>query len=218
MITYEVTLSFSSGTFEDVLLQDDLERGLAFFGEATLRSSSGITSDLDGGFQEALTKLAFRNIGKGQANQGRRLQLNLGNLKVTQAKASDLEEIQFRYSAIVLNVPNNQAEQRNNLDNLARLTASGPNNAQYNVSASARVRIVESELSLNIWPEQILVKPTDTVTLTLHLSHHVDSNTSAFDLELTITLPEQLSYIPDSLTWLGEGKRPNYIIDSIVVK
>jgi LPXTG-site transpeptidase (sortase) family protein len=80
--------------------------------------------------------------------------------------------------------------------------------------SAPQVTILEPTLSLSKAASPIVGLPGTVITFTLAVAHTGASDTDAFDLVLTDTLPAGLTYLPGSLAWTGVGAAPSSLDDT----
>jgi LPXTG-site transpeptidase (sortase) family protein len=204
ILTYEIVLNLPPGTITNVVLTDQLDRGLAFVDCLSITpSSSNIETSLPGGFGAAcspnptsptLGNPAIQATGAADEDQGRTIVFDLGDMTNTNDPATGSDEtLTIRYTVVVI-------------DNLANARGLALNNAVLwqwdtgSLSTSAGdATIVEPTLTLEKTAAPRIVPPGTPITFTLTVGHAASSDSDAFDLVLTDVLPPQLSYVPGSL-------------------
>lgn len=204
VLTYSVSLVIPPGTREGLTLTDVLDRGLAFRTCLSIIPSSPSLTTTRGDFDTICTtpSVAEEPPGSGDpADQGRRVTFDFGD--VTNPDPSG-ESLTVRYEAVVLN--NGENERGVPLNNRAQwgwtdgsLEALGP-----------PVTIVEPSLTLSKSASPTVATPGTAITFTLTVAHAEGSDSDAFDVTLTDTVPSGLSYIPGSLTFIS-GQTPTSI-------
>ncbi|MFN0070036.1 MAG: beta strand repeat-containing protein [Chloroflexota bacterium] len=185
VITYQVTITIPETTLPGSQLTDTLPTGLAFVAIDSLVASPSIsTSNLNGFGPGAGSVLDTAQAGltAGAAT------FNFGTLTNTDSNNGTNETIVITYRVVVLNHVNNVRGQTRT--NSASFTST--NSPAANASATA-LTIVEPTLQLGKTVSPLTtVDAGDTITYTLTVNNSAPSNTSAFDVVLTDTIPSPL--------------------------
>ena len=209
IVTFEVTISLPNGTFPALMLEDKLDRGLAFVAVESVKASNGLQTNVQGGFAHMAQNATISNLGEEKDDQGRRLRINLGDLS-----SDGTNSIRLVYGAVAINSDSNHNGDGSRLGNNAHLMVDGA----LIDTATAQAYIVEPFLDFNLTADPPFGDPGDTIHFTLKVTHrnhaHSASNADALNPQVTITLPEDLTYVPDSLRWSEIDRKPARVNDS----
>jgi LPXTG-site transpeptidase (sortase) family protein len=206
ILTYEIVLNIPPGSIAAVQLEDVLDRGLAFVDCSSITASSGnLTTTLAGGFSSACNPdtlnpptgnpqvLPEPSSSTTDEDQGRRILFDLGNITNTNSFGGADETLTIIYTAVVIDNESNRRGSR--LNNAVHWTWSS---GELSESAN-EAEIVEPTLTLTKNAAPRITAPGSPITFTLMVAHAASSNSAAFDLVLTDTLPPELTYIPATL-------------------
>ncbi|MCJ7512385.1 MAG: sortase, partial [Anaerolineales bacterium] len=195
ILTYQLELTIPQGTMTSAALTDVVDLGLAFVRCVSLTPSPGLTTIPAGAFAAACASptVAEEPAGSGAAeDQGRRVTFNLGSMTSAGPGVATLTLI---YEAVVIDNPGNVRGV--NLNNGVTWTWVG---GQL-IESAPDVSVVEPTLTLAKDATPRSVPPGGLVTFTVTVNHPAPpSNSPAFDLELTDTVPLGMTYVPGSLT------------------
>lgn len=200
-LTYDLVLTIPQGTMTSATLTDILDLGLAFVTCEEATVSGGLTTSLPGGFAAVCDLPANPTVTAeppgGVANQGRRVTFTLGTLANPGPASATLT---LRYTAVVIDNPENVRGVT--LNNRVMWDWVG---GQLVESASDAV-VVEPTLTLAKDADPHSVPPGGVVTFTLTIANvSPPSDSPAFDLILTDTVPAGMTYVPGSLAASGGG-------------
>jgi LPXTG-site transpeptidase (sortase) family protein len=201
ILTYELVLNVPQGTMTSVVLTDILDLGLAFETCQDPVATGGLATSLPGGFTDVCNLPANPAVAAeppgGVADQGRRITFDLGALSNPGPASATLT---LRYTAVVLDNP----------ENVRGLSLN--NRVTWNwvggqlIASAADVVLVEPTLTLAKDAVPRTVPPGGVVTFTLTIANVAPpSDSPAFDLVLTDTVPVGMTYVPGSLTASGGG-------------
>ncbi|HEY9075989.1 MAG TPA: sortase [Anaerolineaceae bacterium] len=192
ILTYSVSLVVSPGSIEQVVLVDTLDRGLAHLGCDSITTTAGLSAspnDLASICANAV--ISTEPPGSSDpVNSGRVLSLNFGTL--TNSSSGDIT-LSVQYRAVVLD----------SLENTRGATLR--NNAQWTWRGgdlrliTPPVTIIEPKLAVAKGAEPTVASPGTVITFSITVSHAVGSNSPAYDVVVTDTLPDNLIYVPGSL-------------------
>ncbi|MDO9084700.1 MAG: sortase [Anaerolineaceae bacterium] len=190
IIEYTVTVKLPEGITNAVVLTDQLDAGLVYIGCDSITPSSGISTDLSGGFSSACNDPTNPTV----TNQGRSIIYTLGNLSNSDTDNSVDDTITFVYRAIVINsLGNNPGTNLNNDVTLAWDGGSASDSAD-------NVSIVEPFLQVNKTANPATgVDAGDTITFNVAVSHTGQSGTDAFEAHIR----DDLSALPFTITALN---------------
>ncbi|MEM1081530.1 MAG: hypothetical protein AAGH65_08100, partial [Pseudomonadota bacterium] len=203
-VTYQFTVVFPEGTSVDAVVTDQLpintsvlevvsSRVVSIGGNTTNGQTSG--GNLSGASLPAIGS-AGANSDTNADTFGDRVTWNLGSVLNTPDGVVDVnDEITFEVVAVVLDQKLNQSGVNDQL-NEATLTTS-----MVTISGTAPVSLVEPEVDILKTvtdPADGFVDAGDTVTVLLNIDHTDASTADAFNLFVTDTLF-------DGLSWVGDG-------------
>jgi len=208
ILTYEVRFQVKAGQqIADLIFSDVLDEGLAFVAcDEVNASAEGLVSSR-GEISGLCTSAVISAYPPGSSEpqqRGRYMTLDFGNLNNPTEKDIDLI---IRYRVVVLNSSANVRGKL--LNNQAEWKWDGGS-----LSMQAReVRIVEPTLTVVKTVDPDVGLPGATVTFRLLVKADPASDTSAWDVLLTDTLPRGLTYVPGTLRFVS-GLLPNVLDDS----
>lgn len=206
ILTYEIVLQVAPGTATGMTLDDVLDRGLAFVGCESITPSSGSLTTTETSFASVCSSPTVSAEPSGSAaaaDQGRRVSFDFGDVD---NPTGSVQSLTVRYTTVVLD----------NADNLRGVTLG--NDADWDwdagsaAASAADVTVVEPALSLTKIASPTTGIPGTTITFTLTLAHTGASDSNAYDLELTDTIPTGLTYVSGSLAHTG-GLAPSALDD-----
>jgi LPXTG-site transpeptidase (sortase) family protein len=206
IVTYEVRLSIPPGPVNKLLLTDTLDRGLAFVDcvsiTATLAGSLvSSAGSLDQICASGLQISDYISTPANPADAGRIMQIDFGTLTNLNQYSQALI---VRYRAVVLDT----------LENIRGVSLQNHVNWSWGdgnslpLAPPPAVVIVEPELAIEKSVNPTTTFPGNDVTFTLVISNTTASNTNAYDVIITDTLPIELSYVPATLQVVS-GKTPD---------
>ena len=190
IIEYTVTVKLPEGITNNVSITDTLDAGLAFVDCVSITPSSGIITDLAGGFASACNDPTNPIV----TNQGRSISYTLGNITNANTNNTIDDTITIVYEAIVINSPGNNPG--TNLNNAVTLAWDGGS-----ISDSAdNVSIVEPFLQVNKTANPATgVDAGDSITFNVAVSHTGQSGSNAFEAHIK----DDLSALPFTITALN---------------
>ncbi len=187
ILTYEVVMTVPPGTAQSASLTDALDPGLAFVGCLSLTPSAGLTTDHSGGFTDACANPTVAALPPGAlADQGRQVTFDLGTLD---NPGSGEATLTLQYRAIVLDIVDSGRGEA--ITNRVRWVWTGGELEQ----RAAPVTIVEPTLTLAKTAEPGVVPPGAPITIRLTVTQDGSSDSDAFDLVLTDSLPPGLTFL-----------------------
>jgi len=201
ILTYELILTIPQGTMTSATLTDVLDQGLAFVDCQAPTVTGNLITTLPGGFADICappTNPAISAEPPGDVeDQGRRLTFDLGTLSNPDAVSATLR---LRYTVVVIDNPGNARGV--SLNNAVTWDWVG---GQL-IENATEVVVVEPTLTLAKDAAPRSVPPGGVVTFTLTINHPAPpSDSPAFDLVLSDTVPLGMTYVPGSLTASGGG-------------
>ncbi len=229
ILTYRVVLSIPPdasppGSMPNLSVTDDLDAGLAFMDCVGVTASANLTTNLPGGFSDAcvpdsinpttgnpaIYPLPTSGAGSSDdANQGRRLVFDLGNVSNTSTGTAN-ETITLEYRVVVLDSADNV---RNVLLNNNAQAAWNQGSTSNSLTAQAN-NVTIQEPAFQMWKTANLTTayPGAVVTFQIEVRHDVNS-IDTFDVELTDPLPSGFVYQPGTLV-VAQGLAADVIDDS----
>ena len=205
ILTYQLELTIPQGTMTSATLTDVLDMGLAYVGcTAPTLVSGTLTTTLPGGLGDICAPppgspvVGPEPVGSTtDVDQGRRVTFDLGSLTNPNPANAVLR---LRYTAVVIDNPGNVRGV--NLNNQVTWTWVGGRL----IESASEVVVVEPTLTLAKDAAPRSVPPGGVVTFILTGNHPAPpSDSPAFDLELTDTVPLGMTYVPGSLTASAGG-------------
>ncbi|MGM0374564.1 MAG: sortase domain-containing protein [Chloroflexota bacterium] len=211
-ISYETVITVPEGISQNVTLMDTLVRGLAFgeVADMTISASSGLSTS-EGSFADVLSNALISSSGSGDANQGRVLTLNFGVLTNADRDNDAPETITITYDVVVINGGSNDRGDRRN--NRAVWSWEVEGEGRSVADTASNVRIVEPTLEVVKGADPPTGDYDDTITFTITVSHAGSSDADAFEVALSDTLPEDMTYVPGSFAH-SAGAAPDTIDDT----
>lgn len=199
--TFEIVPAVDEETpsvVEDLTLTDTLDQGLAFVDCTSITASDPGVQPLTGTFDTVCGNPVVSTEPASSTNptdDGRKVVFDFGDV---QNSSTSVQTITVTYRAVVLDA----AE-------VVRDVTLG-NSAQWNwlggslTAAAPSVVVVEPSLDITKAASTGILINGQTITYTLTIGHIAgESNTNAYDLELTDTVPAGLTYVPGSLQITG---------------
>ncbi|MFO7944570.1 MAG: isopeptide-forming domain-containing fimbrial protein [Anaerolineales bacterium] len=207
-VSYETVIAVPEGESANVTLVDTLDRGLAFGELADMDivvSDPGAFGKTASDFDDILDAATITSQGSGDVNHGRVLTVDFGTLTNADRDNGTAETITLTYDVVVINSGNNdRGGRRNN----SAVWSWGPADDRYSTSDSAsNVRIVEPTLQVDKDPFPTSGDYDDEITFTITVSHAGSSNADAFDLVLSDTVPDDMTYVGGSFSHTA-GRAP----------
>ena len=179
-ITYKLNLSITEGTTDGVVITDTLPAGMEFVSATVVKGNENITYVLNNEPVAGAT-------GEIQWNYG--TVVNLGN-------SNDVDDkITVEYTAIILNeVGNARGTVLTNIADLEYIDGKGV--TQTIADQNVTLTVIEPELQV----ETAIIsagpyEAGDTVIYQVTITHTDDSDATAFDVEITDILPDELTYV-----------------------
>nr|WP_161501197.1 isopeptide-forming domain-containing fimbrial protein [Rhodopirellula sp. SM50] len=179
--TYELVVTIPETTMNRAVVVDTLEPGLVFESLDAVAVDSAIVTDLSGPVTPQIS--------------GQQVRFNFGNL-INAPNDAAPETIRIRYTVRTDNAAGNQGEASGTvLSNAARVTWDLNGVTRSTASAVADVIVIEPELELIYVASPHRVDAGDRVTLDLVVRHTASSDTDAFDIILSESLPIELQHV-----------------------
>ena len=207
ILTYEVVLTVPVGSMSNLHLIDTLDRGLAFV-SCDVITGTGLTTNGSEDFSSVCASPAVSTYPPGSTDDedlGRQVDFNFGTLE---NNGDGMADLAVRYQVVVLDSLGNQSGSTPPLNNQAEWIW---NSGQFSDQAVG-VLILEPELTIIKDVDPTVAYPGQLLTFTLTIDHSLASETSAYDLELTDIIPDDLIYQPP-IRHVG-GQAPDQIIDA----
>ena len=187
--TFELTIKVPEGTTPNAVVVDTLPAGLAFVQMVgTPIVDPGIT--VNG--SSSTSNPAFTPV---VTNNGQKLTFTLGDIHNTNPDRQ-LHGFTLRYETVVLNVSSNISNQT--LTNSAKLTWT--DHTELPAAKAPPVTVIEPKLKIDKTVDKTTAQAGDTVTFTIVLSHTGQSQTDAYNVDLSDVIPAGLTYVAASLT------------------
>ena len=202
ILTYEVTLTVPPGSMTNTHLVDTLDLGLAFVSCESITAGS-LTTSIPGGFASICAAPGVNDLPGGSPdNDGRQVDFNFDTLTNPNATGGATIDLVIRYQVVVLDSLGNQSGSTPLLVNDAEwVWDSGRLDDQ-----ADGVNILEPDLSITKVVDVPLIIPGQVRNYTITISHTANSQTSAYDVILTDTLPPELEIAgPIVITGPGTG-------------
>ena len=184
-MTYEVELTVPEGVINSAQLIDSLDLGLSFVSLDSIVTSTGVTSDLFD-LNDAMTIPA--------SSSGQSVTFDLGTITNSNNDNSVPETITLRYTAIVDNIVDNQSGDA--LDNSIQLSwlLDGTTPVMSNAADAEDIQIIEPDLDVLKSVSAASVDAGDPITFTVVIGHSGTSDTDAFDVTFSDSVPPEISY------------------------
>ena len=187
VVTYEIVVGVPEGTTSGITLTDSLDSGLAYIGlQSIVPSNSSITSSR-GDFSNLN---AFENS---VTDSGRMVEFDFADLVNLDTDNDVQETLTLTFTAIVLNVPDNQDTPETSLGNRVTLTADNSISIE---ADSERVIVVEPALEVT---KDVVIDGAgtsgdagDPVVYTITIGHTGPNQPDAFDVSLTDLIPPEV--------------------------
>jgi large repetitive protein len=188
LATFELTVRVPEGTTPNAIVVDTLPAGLAFVQMVgTPVVDPGIT--VDG--STSPSNPVFTPV---VTNSGRTLTFTLGDIVNTNPDRQ-LHGFTLRYQTVVLNVSSNISNKT--LTNSAKLTWT--DHTELPAAKSSPVTVIEPKLKIDKTVDKSTAQAGDTVTFTILVSHTGQSQTDAYNVDLSDVIPAGMTYVAASL-------------------
>ncbi|MEM7783024.1 MAG: SdrD B-like domain-containing protein [Planctomycetota bacterium] len=195
-ITYSITIDVPEAGTPTAQIIDQLDAGLEFVSLDNIVTSASLSTDAAADDFATISNFDPAITGDGSSSTPYRLTFDLGSIQNSDTDNSVTEQITLTYTVKVMNSVDsdgNGSSPGDSLTNTARLEWNG--GASQTSDSSAAIEVVEADLSV----DKQLSSPSsadagDTVVYTITISHSADSDTDAFDVTFSDTLPEEISF------------------------
>jgi len=191
IVAYEITLEVPQGSMPNLTLLDILDQGLAFVDCVSI-TGTGLTVVGPADLADVCANPAILTYPGGSSDTedlGRQIEFDFGTLNNSSGGIVDLVLL---YRVVVLDSLENQSDSTPPLNNQAVWTwDSGTLSDQ-----AVGVLILEPDLFLTKGVDRQVIYPGQIRTFTITLGHTGDSQTSAFNVEITDIIPVELDYQP----------------------
>ncbi len=188
LVQYELVVTLPESVIHSAAIVDTLDTGLSFVSLDSIVTSAGINAaNLAIDLNSAATIPT--------SLMGQTVTFDFGDLTNTNNNAA-AETIVIRYTALVQNVAGNQGEGTPGtlLDNGAEFTWLENGNPRTTGRDSAEaIEVIEPDLDVSKSVSPTSVDAADSVTYTIDLAHNMASDTDAFDVTFSDTIPTGLS-------------------------
>ncbi len=194
--TYQVVLTLTEGTYASLQLIDTLSSGYEFI------SIDNIVAESDGAATTDITTSRgtgdFSDLTTFNPTTGGGDHIfDLGTVTNANTNNGDVDTLTITYTVRVTNTVGNNGNGSGtgtSLDNEAQLswTADGSTETS-NTSSAATVEVIEPDLTILKAVNNDTPNLGETVTYTLTINHSAASDTDAYDLVISDTLPEDLT-------------------------
>ena len=182
---YQVVISIPEGVTPSAQLVDTLPAGLAIASLTSITASAALQTSVSGGFAAVLANATVGTSGSSAT-------FNFATITNTDRTLPAADTITLVYRVVVLDVT---ANQRGIVDtNSAKFTWN-----LGNVVGTTPLTVVTPTLQVADTVASATAEGGDTVTYTIVLSHTSASNTNAYDVPFSDTLPSYVTYVPGSL-------------------
>jgi len=186
--TFELTIRVPEGTTPGAVVVDTLPAGLAFVQMVgTPVVESGIT--VNG--SSSPSNPAFTPV---VTNNGQTLTFTLGDIVNTNPDRQ-LHGFTLRYQTVVLNVASNITNKT--LTNSAKLTWT--EHTELPAAKASPVTVIEPKLKIDKTVDKTTAQAGDTVTFTIVVAHTAQSQTDAYNVDLSDVIPAGMTYVAGSL-------------------
>jgi LPXTG-site transpeptidase (sortase) family protein len=210
ILTYQLVLTIPPSSTDTYTVVDQLDAGLAFVDCEDITAGADLTSSAI-----SLNTPGNCNHGGGAGNNplisnaGGTVAFTFGT--VVNAHASNPESITIRYRAVVLDV----------LANAGGVSLANDATMQWSAGSVSRqtspVTIVEPDLGLEKTVDIPLAAPNMVLTYQIRIFHNPGSQLPAYDAVINDVLPDDVTYVPGSLSFVtGSGVTPTALDDTAV--
>ncbi|MBN2085466.1 MAG: DUF11 domain-containing protein, partial [Anaerolineales bacterium] len=210
ILTYQLVLTIPPSSTDTYTVIDTLDTGLAFVDCEDITGSADLTSSAI-----ALNTAGNCSPGTGGGsnpiitNSGGTVAFDFGT--ITNTHATNPESITIRYRVVVLDTIANIREVTLANEALMQWT-SGSIRRQ-----TAPVRIIESDLGLEKTVDRPSATPWMVLTYQIRIFHTGVSQLAAYDAVINDILPDDLTYVPGSLSFVsGSGVAPTFLDDTAI--
>lgn len=192
--SYRVIVQVPEASTTGAQIRIDLPRGMAINNLQSVSWTDGLRFSKSA--EEIIASARIEDRGQNERNQGRILILDLGDMTNANRNNAHVEALVIEYDATITNdLQNNDGDKR-------RAKATFSHNTGVSVSKSEKVKIVESNLSVERSFSSANVDAADIVNATITIFHD-ESRADAFDVSFSESLPEAWEFIPDSVVATG---------------
>jgi LPXTG-site transpeptidase (sortase) family protein len=210
ILTYQLVLTIPPSSTDTFTVIDTLDTGLAFVDCEDITGGADLTSS-------AVSLNTPGNCTPAGGPGGNPLVTNSGGTvafdfgTITNAHAANPESITIRYRVVVLDTTANIREVTLANEALMQWT-SGSIRRQ-----TAPVRIIESDLGLEKTVDRPSATPWMVLTYQIRIFHTGVSQLAAYDAVVNDILPDDLTYVPGSLSFVsGSGVAPTLLDDTAI--
>jgi len=193
ILTYRISVVIpAGGSYANAVVEDILDRGLAFVGCVSITPANGLTASAGtlAGVCANPNVSAYPSAAD-QRDLGRRVRFEFGTLA---NNPSGNVTLNITYTAVVLDSAGNVDGLT--LDNNAVLRWDGGMLR----AAPRAVEVVEPELQATMTVSRAFVAPGERVTFTIRVYQTSESTAGAFDLVINDPLPTALQFVPGTLS------------------
>lgn len=200
IITYEVEVEITEGTYSNAQIRDRLDSGLAFVrcNSITALSDGLPTTDIthtnDGPASSNFSSICNDPTNPIISGDARTATFDFGTVVNNNSDNSAIETILVSYDVVVLNIGSNV---RNvNRNNRADWIWDGGSERD----TAPNITIKEPNLDINKTASPASADAGDTVTYTLDIDHAGTSDTSGYDILITDVIPSDTTYVGGSIS------------------
>ncbi len=201
--TYDLLITLPESVTQDMVVFDDIPEGLAYVSHevitTTAAANSQLTADYNGTFTNDPPTVTS------SSGSGDDLTLDFGDTTTVNDNDSTNNTFQVRITVRMLNESDNQ--NGDTLTNTGEVQYTNPSSgATDSDSDTANIDVIEPELNIDkaadstAWLYYSDDPVRGTVTYTLTISHEGTSTADAYDLSVTDTIPNELTYVAGSIT------------------
>ena len=190
--TYALRFTLPEGTFNNILINDNLPAGMDFAAPVSLVTTAADSYGLM--TNDCASTLSGYSVSTTTTNEMRIIFSQI----VNDDGDPNNNTCMITFNAVMLNVGDNQ--NGDTLTNTATITIDG---GAVLANASADVTVVEPELTVTKESDITNILLGQTATYTITVEHTGNSTENAYDVIVTDVIPSELTYIPGSMTTDG---------------
>ena len=211
IVTYKLSVTVPEGEVPNARLIDQLDGGLAFVScDATVVPNpnvvGAISTDFGTGSTTDFSTVCAVTETSGVTNNGQTIEFDLGNLTNSDRDNTTDELIEITYQVVVLNVAGNQNTTPTTLDNAADFVMdAGSGDEVIAFNDADDVTVIEPLLEIDKTALPTSGDYGDTISYSIDIDYAAASETTAYDVVFTDSIPADMSYVGGSLVCTVSG-------------
>ena len=200
IITYKLSAIVPEGDVPNARLIDQLDGGLAFVScDAAVVPNpavdAGISTDFGGGSTTDFSSVCAVTAASGVSNSGQTIVFDLGDLVNSDRDNTTEERIEITYQVVVTNVAGNQNTLPTLLDNAVDFVMNdGPGDVVIASASADEVTVIEPLLEIDKTAAPTTGDYGDTISYSVDIDYAGASETTAYDIVFSDTIPTDMTY------------------------